>query len=468
MEIKLIIVVAVILGIVAIAQLTRIYELSSILRKKREEEISYVDNSINAIMMIVFMILLFGSMIYLMANYGRGGMPEAASAHGRGDDMFIGQDDLLMLNFAIVVFVFFLTNFLLFYFAFKYRAKPGNKALYFSHSNKLEMVWTVIPALVLAVIIILGLKQWNEVTGPPSDEAYRVEIYSKQFDWTVRYSGKDNKLGKTDYRLVTADNPLGIVTKATIDSALVGMDQTIVKLTADLNDATKVFSKDKEESMELKRERLERIRKIVFNMQQTHNDSLDAYSQTDFPMAANDTLYLLKDKEYEFQFRSQDVIHSAYFPHFRAQMNTVPGMKTRFKFTPVYTTEEMRVKVKDEKFNYILMCNKICGSAHSNMKLDVVVLDTEEYLSFLYRRGTDTGTFDENGDKVSDELDGVKDAFPTDWWSLIKELQADNPDYEDQLELDKKAATSAPAPASEVVVEEADVVVEEAPVAVAQ
>jgi hypothetical protein len=199
-------------------------------------------------------------------------------------------------------------------------------------------------------------------------------------------------------------------------------------------------------------------------MQQTHNDTLDMYSLNDFPKSANDTLYLLKGKEYEFQFRSQDVIHSAYFPHFRAQMNTVPGMKTRFKFTPVYTTEEMRGPelTGDDKFNFILMCNKICGSAHSNMKLDVVVLDTKDYLAFLYRNGVDTGTYDENGDKVLDALDGVKDAFPTDWWSLIRELQANDPEFKDQLELDKKSETTIVQDSTE------ELVVDEAPLAVAK
>lgn len=451
---KLIIVIAVILAVVAIAQLTRIYELSSVLRKKREEDVSYVDNSLNAILMLVFMLVFFGSAIWMMSEYGRGGMPEAASAHGRGDDMFIGQDGLLMLNFAIIVFVFFLTNFLLFYFAFKYRMKPGNKATYFAHSNKLELVWTVVPAMVLAVIIILGLKQWNEVTGPASDEAIRVEIYSKQFDWTVRYSGEDNKLGRTDYRLVTTANPLGIVTAANIDSALVKMDAEIIRLTNDLNDSTKVFSLKKEESMELQRDRYERIRRVLFNMKNTNNDSLDIYGENDVTMAANDTLYLLKDKEYEFQFRSQDVIHSAFFPHFRAQMNTVPGMKTRFKFKPIYTTKEMRGPdlTGDENFNFVLMCNKICGSAHSNMKLDIVVLDTKDYFDYVYRLGEDT------------DGDGVKDKFLYNYEALLAEMKELNPDFVDPLIADKKKASEPKE--EEVKTEEAAVVNEADSVAV--
>jgi cytochrome c oxidase subunit II len=88
---------------------------------------------------------------------------------------------------------------------------------------------------------------------------------------------------------------------------------------------------------------------------------------------------LCKDKEYEFSFRAEDIIHSAYFPHFRAQINTVPGMVTRLKFTPSITTKEMRKNLNDDNFNYILMCNKICGASHSNMKLVVEVLDEAEF-----------------------------------------------------------------------------------------
>jgi len=90
-------------------------------------------------------------------------------------------------------------------------------------------------------------------------------------------------------------------------------------------------------------------------------------------------LFLCKDQQYEFNFRSKDVIHSAYFPHFRAQMNTVPGQTTRFKFTPDKTSEEMRVERGLENFSYMLYCNKICGGSHYKMKMVIVVLEKEEY-----------------------------------------------------------------------------------------
>jgi cytochrome c oxidase subunit 2 len=112
-----------------------------------------------------------------------------------------------------------------------------------------------------------------------------------------------------------------------------------------------------------------------------------------------------------FKMRSQDVLHSAYMPHFRAQMNVVPGMITQFSFTPSITTEDMRLdeevvakvrkinslrrdKSKDlaikgeealepYEFDYLLLCNKICGTNHYNMQMKIVVQSQEDYDAWL-------------------------------------------------------------------------------------
>ncbi|MCK6650439.1 MAG: cytochrome c oxidase subunit II, partial [Bacteroidia bacterium] len=94
-------------------------------------------------------------------------------------------------------------------------------------------------------------------------------------------------------------------------------------------------------------------------------------------------LHLPVNKEVEFKFNSRDVIHSAYFPHFRAQMNCVPGMTTMFHFTPTITTEEMRAKTGNDKFDYILLCNKICGNSHYNMQMTIIVETEEQYNKWL-------------------------------------------------------------------------------------
>lgn len=382
---KLIILAVIVLGVIAVAQLMRVYELSSKLRNKSEAEISNRDNRLNANLMMAFMIVLFGGFIYLMYAYGWTGRGESASVHGHEIDW------LLNLNFVIILAVFFLTNALLFIFAFKYVKKPGVPAFYYPHNNKLEMLWTVVPASVLAVIIILGLKTWNEATSEAAAESIRVELFSKQFDWTARYSGGDNILGKFDYKLTTDDNELGILTSNTIDSAIYQMEfgpMGIHTMEEKLNDESIIMIPEDREKMMEDLSRKERLIRLLYQLRERHDKALDAQAWDD--IIQKDTLYLCKGKEYEFNFRSKDVIHSAYFPNFRVQMNTVPGMTTRFKFVPDLTTKDMRVKKNDPKFNYALLCNKICGGAHYKMKMIVVVLEEKEYDAWMETKAKET------------------------------------------------------------------------------
>ena len=372
---KLIILLVIVLGIIAAAQLMRLYELSSKLRNEGEHDITRKDNRLNAGLMLAFMIVLFGGFIWLMLEYGWVGRGEAASVHGHELDW------LLNVNFIIIVFVFFLTNFLLFWFAFKYVKKPGVPAFYYPHNNKLEMVWTVIPAIVLAVIIIFGLRSWNNVTSEAPNEAVVVELFSKQFDWTARYSGKDNKLGKFDYKLTEdAKNELALMTTESIQMAIDSMQsgaKGIDKLESKLNDRSIMLVPEDEEAMKKDLGNKEKLIRLLHQMQRKHDSKIDTLAWDDF--IVKDTLYLCKDQEYEFNFRSKDVIHSAYFPHFRAQMNTVPGATTRFKFTPDKTTADMRESRGVPDFDYVLYCNKICGGSHYKMKMIIVVLEKKAY-----------------------------------------------------------------------------------------
>jgi cytochrome c oxidase subunit 2 len=313
-----------------------------------------------------------------MQAYGWTGRGSAASDEG------VEMDWLLNLNFVIIIAIFFFTNFLLFYFTWKYVKKPGVPAYYYPHNNKLELIWTIVPAVVLAVIIILGLQTWSHLSGPSKPEAEKIELFSKQFDWTARYSGADNTLGLYDYKLTLDNNELALLTSNTIDSALNNMFNSatgIRSLQKLLNNRDTIFSDSTLNVLKMDLSRKERLYRFLTQMKQNHNPKLDASAWDD--IIQKDTLYLCKGQEYEIALRAKDVIHSAYFPHFRAQMNTVPGMATRMKFTPNKTTKEMRQEKNDENFNYILMCNKICGGAHYKMKMIVVVLDKPSYKKWM-------------------------------------------------------------------------------------
>lgn len=375
---KLIALIVIVLGVLAISQLVRLYELSSKLRKEGEHETNSRDNRLNARMMLVFMGFLFIGFIYLMFAFGWTGRGEAASIHGRQTDW------LLDINFILITVVFFLTNTLLFTFTHKYIRKPGVKAFYFPHDNKLEMIWTVVPAIVLAIIIILGLRSWNTITDEAPKEAINIELFSKQFDWTARYSGDDNTLGKFDYKLTTDNNELALMTTNTIDTAIFQMENGVSGIKAlekKINDKNIILVPEEREKMITDLERKSRLIRILYQMRGHHDSKIDAYAWDD--IIQKDTLILCENQEYEFNFRAKDVIHSAFFPHFRTQMNTVPGLTTRFKFTPDVTTKEMRTKMNDSKFNYVLLCNKICGSAHYKMKMIVVVLNKAEYKNWM-------------------------------------------------------------------------------------
>jgi len=385
MENKLIILIAVILGTIALSQLVRVYELSSKLRKTGEHEVSNRDNVLNARMMLIFMIFQFLGLIYLMIKYGWTGLGVAASNEG------VETDWLLNLNFVIVLIIFFFTNFLLFYFSYKYVRKPGVKAYYYPHNNKLEMIWTIVPAVVMAVIIILGLKSWNKLTAMSGSDAVRIELFSKQFDWTARYSGADNVLGRHDYKLTTDNNELALITSNTIDSSIRIMlegPSGIDAIQRVLNNRDTVLNDSTMNALRSDLSRKERLLRLLFQMKGHHSKKLDNSAWDD--IIQKDTLYLCVNQPYEFNFRAKDVLHSAYFPQFRAQMNNVPGMTTRTKFTPILTTEQMREKMNDPKFHFVLLCNKICGGAHYKMKMIVVVKDKKSFDVWMKQKSKET------------------------------------------------------------------------------
>lgn len=378
---KLLVLLVIILGIVAVLQLARVYELTATLRKKREEDISYADNRLNAFLMIAFMVAFYISFIVLMVKYGDY-LPPAASEHGAS------VDTLMNINLAIIITVFFLVNTLLFYFAFKYYYRKDRKAKFFPHDNRLELIWTVIPSIVLAFIIIYGLATWNDITDEASEDAVTVEVYSKQFDWTARYSGSNGQFGASDFNLISGTNPLGIITEQTIGEKMQELNEDLAETREEL-EAERAFLPDsKIEAMEDKIERIIRHKNRIIELEKYDINGLNSWQAGTDDRIAKGEFHIPVNKEIEFIFRSRDVIHSAYMPHFRAQMNTVPGVPTRFKMTPTITTDSMRMIMDNPEFDYVLLCNKVCGAAHFNMQIKVVVESEEKYEQWLAEQKT--------------------------------------------------------------------------------
>lgn len=231
----------------------------------------------------------------------------------------IEYDSMFMITLVLTGIVFIITQVLLFWYGFKYKDDGKHKALYYPDNHRIEIWWTAVPAVVLTILVIRGLITWNHMMYTKNEKARGIELFAYQFGWNARYAGEDNKLGAHNFREVGVMNSLGV----------------------DTND-------------------------------------VNAYDDI-----VTNELHLEVNQPVDLFFRAKDVIHSALMPHFRVQMNVVPGLPTKFSFTPTITSADMRNRLKKPEFEYILLCNKICGSAHYRMKMKVVVDTKEEYAKWL-------------------------------------------------------------------------------------
>lgn len=342
----LLVLIVVVLLATALWQLTKIFDLTQVGKTVNDTQVANDnDNKVNGYLMFTFLCFIYLTTIWCLVYYGHFPLiGDSASEHGPE------IDNLMVISMVLIFIVQTITQALLHYFAFKYRGRQGQQALYFADSNKLEFIWSIIPAIVLAVLILYGLYAWTNimfVNEKDHKDAIVIELYAQQFKWEARYSGADDVLGKANVRYIEGVNNLGV-------------------------------------------------------------DLSDPNAQDDF---TSTELHIPKGKRIIFKMRSQDVLHSAYMPHFRAQMNCVPGMVTNFSFVPTLTTAEMREKpamvekvanindirakksqeliAKGEQgldpytFDYLLLCNKICGASHYNMQMKIVVDTPEEYAAWL-------------------------------------------------------------------------------------
>ena len=309
---NLLIALVVILTIAALVQLVRVNELLSEITNEDTNAVTDDDNNKNGIFFLLTIPLFLGFVVWQMVTWDHLLLPPASSLHGAE------IDSLMKVSMTLILIVFFALTPMLFFFAYKYRGKKGNTAYFFSHNNKLEVVWTVVPTIILTALIIFGLRTWDRAMNPDLSQASIIEVYSKQFDWTARYAGDDNVLGQSSYLLVKGKNTLGV-------------------------------------------------------------DMMDEQSSDDI---VTREVHLPVNKPVLLKFRSRDVIHSAFLPHFRVQMNCVPGLSTQFGFTPTKTTKEMKSQ-EGEDFEYVLLCNKICGAAHFNMQMKFIVESEEDYNKWI-------------------------------------------------------------------------------------
>ena len=388
--------------------IARAFDIGSLAEKITGKKIVN-PNKVNAIIGIVVLILGFVGVWYEMKYHGKFLLLwDAASEHGAE------LDSMFMWTFGFTFFVFILTEFLLFFFMFRYYYREDRKAEYFFHNNKLEIVWTIVPAIVLTFLVLRGFNVWTKITQTPNDKAEEIEVFAYQFGWKARYAGEDKQLGENSFVMISGTNPLGLAVEDEADKLKVSLQTEIDELKAKLasaadsttawrtalnkmestglsNTYVTEYNALREKVMDAESGAYTRQMEKEIKRKETNIKRVDAFKSK--PEVFNKSAYddrvtteivLVKNKPYMFRFRARDVIHSAYMPEFRAQMNCVPGMSTVFPFTPIKTTAEARKAKGNDKFDYYLYCNKICGAAHYNMKIKITVVGSEaEYQTWL-------------------------------------------------------------------------------------
>jgi len=378
----LIILCLILIGIVVV-QIGRLTELASSIRGESEAQLEI--NAFHGKMMLAFMVVFLPacaiSALYYQDSILGYGPHTSASVHGA----------LIDSSFNITLFftsiVFFLTHIALFWFSYKYSGKTDAKAAFMPHDNKLELIWTAIPAIVMFYLVSDGLVTWNKVMADVPVDAVVGQDYTEihaegmQFAWNLRYPGPDGVLGATNYKKIDGTNPMG-------------QDWTDV-------------------------------------------ENLDDFHPSEIVLPVG--------KPVRVRITARDVLHNFALPHFRVKMDAVPGMPTYFVFTPNTTTEEYRQRLGSldregnpkypewhepadptepngpkrwEAFQYELACAELCGRGHFSMRREVKIVSEEEYEEWLGTqtsyylstiRNTDKDPF--KGQLLDTELKARKTAF---------------------------------------------------------
>jgi cytochrome c oxidase subunit 2 len=303
--------------IAVIGKVMEVYELSRDIQGRKKPAFDF--KRFQGVIFLVMLVLGLYGTYWSYSVQGGMSMSESASEHG------LDIDFMFNITVIITTIVFILTHIALFVFTYLYRGSDKRKAFFYPHNNALERIWTIVPAIALTILVLLGFFTWRGITNVSEEDqrnALNIEVVGEQFKWTLRYSGEDNEIGKRNFKLTSPTNGLG----------------------------------------------------IDFTDQKSWDDKLAS------------EIVLPVNKPVRFIVGSKDILHSFYMPDFRVQINAVPGMPTYFQFTPRLTTEQMREKRNDPAYDYVLLCAKICGAGHYNMQAKVTVVSEEEYAAWIAKQ----------------------------------------------------------------------------------
>ncbi|OSZ81472.1 cytochrome C oxidase subunit II [Chitinophagaceae bacterium IBVUCB2] len=305
------------LGFLITFQIAKASEYVAVLRG--EERARKQTNKVNAFMLLAFLIIGLIGVYYCNEQLKGKILGEAASDHG------VLIDRMLYITIALTGIVFVITQVALFWFSFKYQESDKRKAFFYPHNNKLELIWTVIPAIALTILVGFGLFYWFKITGDAPKDSMIVEVTGKQFGWEFRYPGKDGILGKKYFKKVDPanNNPAG----------------------------------------------------QLWEDQANHDD-----------IFMEQEMHLVVNKPVKLVIGAKDVIHDVGLAHFRMKMDAVPGTPTTMWFTPRFTTKEMAEKTGKPNFTYEISCDQMCGQGHWSMRGVIVVETQEEFDAWMAQK----------------------------------------------------------------------------------
>ena len=183
-------------------------------------------------------------------------------------------DDTIILTFWVTGAVFVAVCLFMSYCVWRFRYQEDRRADYEPESPRLEWFLTILTTIGVCALLAPGLIVWNKYVSVPED-AVDIEVMGQQWYWNYRLPGPDGKLGLTDLRNITEDNPFGM--------------------------------------------------------------NLDDPNGLDDILIEADDLHILLGQSVKVNLRSIDVLHDFYVPQFRAKMDMVPGTVTYYWFTPTRT-----------------------------------------------------------------------------------------------------------------------------------
>ncbi len=262
-------------------------------------------------------------------------------------------DYLFYIIFWMTVIVGILVFIVLGVFLVQYRYNPNRHARYIHGNARLEIVWTLVPALLMALTAAISQSTWAKIKNPPvgpndgdwptpalmvekvtSGDVVHVQVVARQFNWLVHYPGPDGKLGP---------RKLDLIKQGTNEDAI-GLDRS-------------------------------------------HPDADD-----DVVLSA---LVVPVGKRIFIDLVSVDVLHSFYLPNFRIKQDAVPGLRGKVWFQATRTSAEVIGKVSDdfstgEQRDYFgrskpfeIVCAELCGAQHWSMAGYMYVLTQDQYDRYI-------------------------------------------------------------------------------------